>query len=88
MSIFEFASDILGRISNFQTLIAAVIGTFIAWRFNERKSELDEKAFKRDLFCLVRARSAQSAREFKSTKCLKAAAPVPSAFFSSSLLFV
>jgi hypothetical protein len=50
MNIFEFASDILGRISNFQTLIAAVIGAFIAWRFNKRKSELDEKAFKRDLF--------------------------------------
>jgi hypothetical protein len=39
-------------------------------------------------YCLVRARSARSAREFKSTKCLKAAAPVPSAFFAARLLFV
>jgi hypothetical protein len=38
--------------------------------------------------CLVRARPARSAREFKSTKCLNAAAPVPSAFFAARLLFV
>ena len=38
--------------------------------------------------CLVRARSARSAPEFKSTRCLKAAAPVPSDSFSGSLLFV
>ncbi len=48
--MFDFVTEFLSRISSFQTLVAATIGAIIAWKFNQRKNELDEKAFKRDLF--------------------------------------
>jgi hypothetical protein len=40
----------LNWISNYQTIIAALIATIIAWRFNASKIKLDKDIFCRELF--------------------------------------